>query len=167
MNVASLCRREVVSIPASATVRQAATLMRDEHVGALAVTDPYGPGRVIGIVTDRDLVIDLLAAGHPVDQAIGSVCHTELAGVPGAASIGEAVQAMQRGGVRRLLVLGDDNAVVGLVSTDDLFEAIAGELDTLASTLRGGVVREGTRERARARAQSEPPRTLYAAAHEA
>ena len=82
MNISTLCRRDIVSVPASTSVRQAAGVMRDQHVGALAVTDPYAPGRVIGIVTDRDVVIDLLAAGHPVEgQAIGSLCRTELAGV--------------------------------------------------------------------------------------
>jgi CBS domain-containing protein len=166
MNVASLCRREVVTVPASASVRQAAAAMRNEHVGALAVTDPYTPGRVIGIITDRDLVVDLLATDHPVDQAIGSLCHTELAGVPAAASVQDALQAMERQGVRRLLVFGEDQAVVGLVSTDDLVEAVAAELDALAATLRDGVAREGSRERARARAQSAPPRPLYAATHE-
>ncbi|WP_332813569.1 CBS domain-containing protein [Ramlibacter sp.] len=163
MKIASLCRREVVSVPASASVQQAAAVMRNEHVGALAVTDPYSPGRVIGIVTDRDLVVDLLAPGHPVDQAIGSLCRTELAGVPVDASIDEAVQAMQRHGVRRLLVLGPDNAVAGLVSTDDLLAAVARQLDGLVGALCDGVAGEGSRERARAREQSEPPRPLYAA----
>ena len=83
MNVASLCEREIVTVPASASVRDAAATMRDQHVGALAVTDPYAPDRVIGIVTDRDLVLDLLATGHPTEGiSIGAVCRTELAGVP-------------------------------------------------------------------------------------
>lgn len=162
MQIASLCHREVVSVPASASVQQAAAVMRNEHVGALALTDPYSPGRVIGVVTDRDLVVDLLAQGHPVDQAIGSIARTELAGVQGDASVDEAVQEMRRRGVRRLLVLGPDGTIVGLVSADDLLEAVARQLDGLAATLRDGVAAEGSRERAQARAQSEPPRPLYA-----
>lgn len=162
MNIASLCAREIVAIPASAPVRQAAALMRDEHVGALAVTDPYAPGRVIAVVTDRDLVVDLLAAGRPVDgQAIGSIAQGELAGVPAEASIHDAVQAMQRSGVRRLLVMGENHAVVGLVSMDDLVGAVAEELDALAATLRDGVLREGLRQRAKARAEGDPPHPLY------
>lgn len=163
MNVASLCEREIVTVPASASVRDAAATMRDQHVGALAVTDPYAPERVIGIVTDRDLVLDLLATGHPVEgTSIGAVCRTELAGVPGSASIHEAVQAMQRSGVRRLLVMGEDDAVLGLVSIDDLVDTVAGELDALAGTLRTGIVREGSRERARARTEAAAaPRSLY------
>lgn len=166
MNISSLCRREVVTVAASASVREAATVMRNEHVGALAVTDPYAPGRVIGVVTDRDLVLELLAAGRPVEQAIGSVCQTGLHTIAEDASLDDAVQAMQRNGVRRLLVMGADNSVVGLVSTDDLLETLAGALHGLASSLREGVLREGSRERGRERAQSEPPQALYAARHE-
>lgn len=167
MNVATLCPREIVTVPASASVREAAALMRDEHIGALAVTDPYAPGRVIGIVTDRDLVVDLLAGGLPVDQqAVGAIARTELAGVPADASIHHAVQAMQRSGVRRLLIMGKDNTVVGLVSSDDLLGAVAGELDALADTLRGGVLREGARKPAGAHPGGEPPRTLYISRNE-
>ncbi|WP_427913480.1 CBS domain-containing protein [Ramlibacter sp. MMS24-I3-19] len=167
MDISSLCRREVVTIRASASVREAAAAMRNQHVGALAVTDPYTPGRVLGVVTDRDIVVDLLALGHPVDQPIGSLCHTGPASIPAAASLTDAVQAMQHAGVRRLLVLGEDDSVTGLVSIDDLVEAVSGELDALAATLRDGVISEGSRERARARAESEPsPPPLYAVRHE-
>lgn len=161
MKIADLCERDIVTVPASASVREAAAAMRDQHVGALAVTDPYQPDRVIGMVTDRDLVLDLLATGRPAEgQAIGAVCHTDLAGVPASASLDEAVRAMQRAGVRRLLVRGENDELVGLVSIDDLLNAVAGELDALAGTLRTGVIREGSRLRARAAAGEAPP-SLY------
>lgn len=161
MNVSDLCDRDIVTVPASASVRDAAMAMREHHVGALAVTDPFESGRVVGMVTDRDLVLDLLATGLPVEgQAIGGFCRTELAGVPGTASIGDAVRAMQRSGVRRLLVTGPGDAVTGLVSVDDLVDAVAGELDALADTLRVGVSRESART-ARGTAAGDPPRNLY------
>jgi CBS domain-containing protein len=167
MNIANLCERDIVTVPASASIREAASIMRDQHVGALAVTDPYKPDHVIGIVTDRDLVLQVLATGRTGEgQAVGDVCRTDLSGVPATASIHEAVQAMQRAGVRRLLVMGKDKEVMGLVSIDDLLDAVAGELDALAGTLRTGIVREASRARARARAESESPRTLYLARNE-
>lgn len=166
MSIANLCRRELVAVSASTPVRQAAAVMRNEHVGALAITDPYSPGRVIGMLTDRDLVVELLATDRPVDVAIGSLCHTGLASVPASATVPEALQAMQRAGVRRLLVMGEDNAIIGLVSTDDLLEAVAGDLGALAATLRKGVAEEGSRERARSRAEGASPQPLYAAGHE-
>lgn len=166
MEIASLCRREVVTVPASASARDAAAAMRNQHVGALVVTDPAMPGRVVGVVTDRDLVVDLLALGHSADQPVGPLCRSEPVAVPAAASVAEAVQAMRRAGVRRLLVRDGHDAVVGLLSSDDLIAAVAGELDALAATLRDGVLAEGTRERARVRAESEAPRPQYAVSHE-
>lgn len=160
MNVSDLCEREVVTAPANASVRDAAAIMRDQHVGALAVTDPYAPGRVIGILTDRDLVLQVLAAGRPAEgQAIGGLCRSELAGVAATASLDEAVQAMHRSGVRRLLVMDKEDAVVGLVSMDDLIDAVAQQLDALAGTLRHGITMEG--HRLRSRTDAEPPGQLY------
>lgn len=166
MNVSDLCQRDIITVPASASVRDAAMAMREHHVGALAVTDPFETGRVIGLVTDRDLVLDLLATGQsPQGQAIGGFCRTELAGVPGTASIGDAVRAMQRSGVRRLLVTGPDNAVTGLVSVDDLLDAVAGELDALADTLRAGVGRERAKI-TRGTPAGDPARNLYISRNE-
>lgn len=139
MNISQLCRRELVSLPADATVCDAARIMRDEHVGAVAVTDPHAPGRVIGIITDRDLVVDLLAITCSVDSlSVGALCGAGLVTVPASASLDEAVRAMRSAAVRRLLVLGDDGLVCGLVSADDLFEALAGQLAGLVEALRGG-----------------------------
>jgi CBS domain-containing protein len=63
MNLASLCRRDIISVSAQASVHKAAELMRVHHVGALALTDPEDPAQVVGVVTDRDLVVNLLAQG--------------------------------------------------------------------------------------------------------
>jgi CBS domain-containing protein len=169
MKIGKLCHREIVTVPASASVREAASLMRDEHVGALAVTDPYAPGRVIGMVTDRDLVVDLLADGRDgAARPIGEFARTELAGVSDQADVHEAVQAMHRSGVRRLLLMGPDQAVTGLLSMDDLLGVVAGELAALAGTLRKGPERERARERgaAPAEAQAEPARALYISRNE-
>ena len=122
--------------------------MRDHHIGALALTDPYEPGKVVGIVTDRDIVLDVLAGGKPVDgQPIGSVSRAELAGVPVAATLRDAMVAMHRSGTRRLLLTGPDQEVVGLLSFDDLLQAVSRELDLLAGTVRLGLEHEFTRAR--------------------
>lgn len=163
MDISTLCRRDVVSVPASASIREAAAAMRDGHVGALAVTDPYQPSRIVGIVTDRDLVVDLLAAGRATDGvSVGAVCQAGLAGVAASASLHDAVIAMHRAGVRRLLVTGADNQVVGLVSLDDLLQAVAGELAALAGTMRLSAQREAARPpHAAGAAEGRWPGDLY------
>ena len=166
MNISSLCQREIVSVSANASIREAAEAMRQHHVGALVVTDPDEPGRAVGVVTDRNLVVDLLATGLPVDgQAIGEICSMNLVGVPATATIPEAVQAMQRAGVRRLLVVQPGGSLMGLVSADDLFEASAGELEALAGALRTGISRESSRTMSDGPG-FELPRAIYLPGHE-
>ncbi len=145
MNIVALCQRALVGIHARATLREAARAMREHHVGALAVTDPAEPGRVVGIVTDRDLVIGPLAGDAEIDaQTVGNWCRADLVSVPSTASPQDAVRAMQRAGVRRIFVTGTDGSVLGLVSMDDLLQSVAGDLDALAQALRTGLAHEGS-----------------------
>ena len=73
-NVASLCQREVVGIDAEASLRQAATLMSEEHVGALVVMTRDQPPQVVGLVTDRDLAIDGLGRWGSGSFLAGTRC---------------------------------------------------------------------------------------------
>ena len=122
MNVGSVCARRIVSIDSGGTLAQAASLMRDHHVGALVITVEDARGlSVDGIVTDRDLVIDVLARG--LDSAtvrIGELVSSEVVSVSEDDDLESAIAAMQETGVRRLLVTGADRQLVGVVSLDDL-----------------------------------------------
>jgi CBS domain-containing protein len=146
MKIADISRRAPVTIPATASVREAARAMQAEHVGVLGLTDPFEPGRIVGVVTDRDLVLQVLAAERPAEgQMVAGACSTNLHGVPKQAT----VEAMQHHGVRRLLVLGDDGrSVEGVLSMDDVLGVLANELSALAATLRVGLAREGQPMRA-------------------
>ena len=84
---------------------------------------------------------------------ISSIASNSLVAIPATASVHEAVSAMEKSGVRRLLVSEEDGSVVGFVSADDLIGAIASELGSLASALRNVITRESA-ERA---ALSTPP----------
>lgn len=148
MNLASLCSREVVGISANASLREAAKLMCDEHVGALVVVTSEQPPQVVGIVTDRDLALETLGREQPASGLlIGHLVRGRPLGVPGNVGIREAAASMEEGGVRRLLVLDDDGGVVGIVSADDLIHAIADDLATLAKSLRSGIAREASERR--------------------
>jgi len=143
MHIASLCRREVVTIPVGASLPQAAILMGEEHVGSLIVVTADDPPRVAGILTDRDLVIEVIGSGQSGSNlSVRDFAKKPVAAVPGSASLEEAIAAMEKAGVRRLLVTGDAGEVVGLVAAEDLLAAISAELSDLARTLRGGIERE-------------------------
>lgn len=144
MTIARICRREIVTIDAASTLQAAAALMRGRHVGALVVTvEGEAHEKAVGIVTDRDLVLEILSRDlNPRDIRVGELASRHLASVPEEAGIAEAVAVMQSAAVRRLLVTAADGRLVGFVSSDDLLEALAGELGGLAQALRSGMARE-------------------------
>lgn len=155
MNIGSLCRREVVGIAAGASVQEAAALMHEEHVGALVVVTSTEPTQVVGILTDRDLAIDVLgrASAPPQPLRAGDLAKSPPLAVASSASLQDAVAAMAQAGVRRLLVVDDDGGVVGLVAAEDLMAAISEELAGLVRALRGGI----EREQAAGRPAATPP----------
>jgi len=144
MTIARLCKRDIVTVGANASLREAAALMRGRHVGALLVTVPGDLGeQAVGMLTDRDMVVEILARDlDPGDVKVAQVASRGLASVPGSASIADAVAVMQQAGVRRLLVTEAQGQIAGFVSADDLLDALAGELGGLAQALRAGIARE-------------------------
>jgi len=145
MTIAAICRPEVITIDASASLRDAASLMRAHHIGALVVTvDATVVEQAAGVITDRDLAIEILARDlNPTDVKVGQLASRHLASVPSTAGIAETVAVMQATGVRRLLVTGNERQLTGLVSADDLLGALAVQLGVLANALRKGIAREG------------------------
>lgn len=143
MNIADLCRREVVTISESATLHDAAVRMCEAHVGALVVVEDEETPRVTGIVTDRDIVIDAVGrAGDIRDLRVQHLVKEPPISVNATASLGEAAAIMQRHGVRRLLVVDEGDAAVGFVSADDLIAGMADDLQGMARALRAGISRE-------------------------
>lgn len=117
MRVSECMCHQVVTVDADATVRDAAELMRSAVVGCLPVVTA---GRLVGMLTDRDIVVRCVAAGRsdetPVRAAMSIGAVTCLADE----TLEAAVQHMIDGGVRRLVVLGRDEVLLGLFSLDDL-----------------------------------------------
>jgi CBS domain-containing protein len=146
MPIRDLCHQTVVSIDQAAVPPEAARLMRRHHVGSLAVTvDQDGAPKVVGILTDRDLALEVL--GNEVDppKTVGQMARRPLVGVPAGADLARAAQVMQQHGVRRLLVVDEEGRQVGIVSMDDLMEALALQMNSLARALRANVEHEAER----------------------
>lgn len=143
MNIASLCTRDVVGILATASLHEAATRMCEEHVGSLVVVTADEPPQAVGILTDRDLALDVLGrAESSANLRAGDLAKSPPLAVLGTASLREAALAMEKAGVRRLLVVDPDGGVVGVVAAEDLLGAISEELAGLVRALRSGIVRE-------------------------
>jgi CBS domain-containing protein len=117
--VRDLLKGDPVTVEASATVEDAAKLMDQNDIGNVLVVEN---GEVQGIVTDRDIVVRIVAKGNGPDASVREACTTDLETISSDTSIDEAVQKMEQGNVRRLPVV-DDGKPVGVISLGDLAEA--------------------------------------------
>jgi CBS domain-containing protein len=145
MSVGKLCNRDVVFIERDGPLSQAAELMRSYHVGALVVVDQRDGRRVpAGILTDRDLVVEVIAKGVPLDSVtVGDVMSFELVTAREEDSIDDALRRMRTKGVRRMPVVDAEGALIGVLSLDDLLEVLAEEFMEAVRI----ILREQTRER--------------------
>ncbi len=143
MNLFDVCTSDLVILKASATVADAARLMRDRHVGCVIVFGDTLPRRPVGILTDRDIVIKVVADRlQHATTTVGEVMSTELVVSPGTTGIYEAVTLMSERGVRRLLVMDESGHPKGIASFDDLLPFIAREQNTMAQAIASGLLRE-------------------------
>lgn len=134
MDVRSLCRHRAVTIGASADLVEAARLMREAHVGFLVVQEGGGP---VGVITDRDIVLETVAADvAPHDVTVGDAMCAEPVTVAEATPLEDALESMRMAGVRRLPVVDDGGRVTGVLSIDDVLEHLAGQLGSVAGSLR-------------------------------
>ncbi|MCB5179788.1 CBS domain-containing protein [Streptomyces antimicrobicus] len=98
-------------------VAEAARRMRDEDIGDVLVVDD---GHVKGVVTDRDLVVRVLAEGkEPETTTVGEVCSGDVVTVAPDDDVSKAVELMRSHALRRLPVTENDR-LVGIVSLGDL-----------------------------------------------
>ena len=112
---------DVAAMPMTASLREAANLMRERGIGDVLVTRDRESGAVMGIVTDRDIVVRGVAEGHdPDDMTLADVLSSKkLVTVTEDDPIKRAVDLMMENSVRRLPVMRGEVAV-GIVSIGDL-----------------------------------------------
>lgn len=149
MRIKEICSRVVVVAEPHTDLREAARLMRDHHVGALVVVEKRdGVMRPVGIVTDRDIVVEVVAASGvaPESLTVRDVMSSDLVLARETDGVFEAVERMQDSGTRRLPVVAADGALVGILTLDDVLRMLAGEMTALAIAAQRSVTRE-TRSR--------------------
>ena len=131
--------RDPVVATRETTVASAARIMRENHVGSVIVVDRMDEGLrlPVGIVTDRDLVVEVLATGLDSETiTVGDIMDPNLVTIAARNDASSAVHLMRVKAVRRLPVVNDEGRLLGLVSFDDLLDVITEELQKLAETSR-------------------------------
>lgn len=144
MRIADVCTRYAIDVPSDATVRDAARQMRSSHVGALVVVEPAAGGRKpVGILTDRDIVIGVVAPDVDPDAIeVGDIMSRELATCRDDEDVFDAISRMRHRGLRRLPVVDAAGLLVGMLTADDVLGAVAAELGDLSRAFSREQVRE-------------------------
>jgi CBS domain-containing protein len=147
MAVGDICNREVVVCERGSSVVAAAQLMRQHHVGTLVVVEEQGEQRLpVGIVTDRDVVVEVVAKEIPFDAvSVGDIMSFDLLTAREEDDLWDTLAGMRARGVRRVPVVDDAGGLVGLVTVDDLLDLLAEELGALARVIRREQLREELR----------------------
>jgi CBS domain-containing protein len=137
MAIGEICSREVVFAHRGMTVKAAAQLMREYHIGALVVVDELEARRVpAGIITDRDIAVSIVAKGlDPDDVRVEDAMVSEPAVVRESDGVAETIELMRAKAVRRLPVVDDAGSLVGIITADDFIDLLAEEMMGLARML--------------------------------
>jgi signal-transduction protein with cAMP-binding, CBS, and nucleotidyltransferase domain len=143
MKIEDICSRVVVvGLPAT-SVHEAARLLRENHVGALVVIDSRDRSQPKGIVTDRDMVVEVLAMGvNPDELTVADIMTRDIVTASAGDDVFETIRMMHSKGVRRVIVVDGAGALVGIASLDDLLELVAAGLAGLSGAIMGSRSRE-------------------------
>lgn len=144
MSAGEYCNRDVVIVSKSEPVREAIELMRRHHVGDVVVVETLEETTVpVGILTDRDIVLELLAEGVNLDTiTIGDVMSYELVTVSENTKLIDTIKIMRDKGVRRIPVVNESGGLEGLLSIDDLLELVAEQLSDIVGLINKEQERE-------------------------
>lgn len=145
MSVGEICNREVVIIGQETDASEAARMMREYHVGDVVVVEKRDEENVpVGIVTDRDLVIEVMARDvDPLSVTMKDLIVAGMLVVAGEEeSLLDCLQRMREKGVRRLVVVNTGGGLEGILTLDDVLDLLSEELSEIVALVSKQLSRE-------------------------
>ena len=149
MSVGEYCNREVVIVAGDATVTEAAGLMRSQHVGSLIVVKSrQGMNVPVGIITDRDIVVGVVAKEIPYDSVtVKDIMPGDLTTAGERESLWGTIDRMCSFGIRRVPVVNEEGGLEGILSMDDVLELFADGLGKMADLVKREMDHESQRRK--------------------
>lgn len=137
MPISECCNMSVVCCEADATIPQVAELMRRHHVGDVVVIESKDGNRIpLGIVTDRDIVVEMIAMQLDIDVfTAGDIMTEPVVSVRENAGIIETLRLMRAHKIRRVPVVNQAGSLFGIVSADDLINLLAMEFSMMTGVI--------------------------------
>jgi CBS domain-containing protein len=149
MSVGEYCNREVVIAQRHTEILEAAKLMRKHHVGDLVVVESRGELNVpVGVITDRDLVIEVLAQDLDLGAiTVGDVMSLAIVTAHERDELWETLMRMRIQGIRRMPVVNEEGGLEGIITADDILELIIEGLGDLTKLIKCELNREARQRR--------------------
>ena len=136
---------QVAVVEPETTALVVSQIMRKHHIGALVVVEAGGKNRPLGIVTDRDLVLELMSEGlNPEVFTAGDIMSVDLVLAHPEMDAMEAVRLMKTHRLRRLVIADENGSLAGIVTMEDLLQLLTRELADLTTGVVGARDREVT-----------------------
>ena len=145
MRIGDICSHSVVTCRRDTRVAEVAKMMRDRHVGAIVVVDSRTDQRPcpVGILTDRDLVVQVMAQGVNTDDLLaGDLIGGLLTRANERETVYDAVWHMRGHGVRRLPVVDEHDGLVGILAVDDVMRVLAEAMVDVSRTVPQQIEKE-------------------------
>jgi CBS domain-containing protein len=148
MKTGEACNRTVVVVGRETPLGEAAKLMREHHVGSLVVAEESYGNRPVGLVTDRDMVVEVMAEDLDYRTVtVGDIMGDKLVVAREQDDSLDTLKLMRRQGVRRIPVVTEKGDLAGIVTVDDLLEIVAEELEDIVHAIGNEQNRETKQRR--------------------
>ena len=137
MNVGNYCTRDVIITDADSSILEVTRLMRKHHVGSVVIVSRNKDGvSPAGIITDRDIVVEVLAKDVPLDSiTVEDVMSRSPVTAREDDDLFATMEIMRQKGIRRIPVVNSPGLLVGILTTDDLLEIIYEEVGNIVSLI--------------------------------
>lgn len=147
MPISDICSKNLINVERGSSLQYAAHLMKKHHVGAVVIVESNGKSKPVGILTDRDIVLGLVAENLSLQTKVEEVMSTNVIKVQKNDGIAAVVDRMEREGIRRMVVVDQSGNTCGLVSADDILQLVAKEVSSLGRLVERQVQNEKSQRR--------------------
>ncbi len=137
MSIHKICTAKVITAVKSMPIQEAAMLMKKNNIGDIVVIESKTNNKPIGILTDRDIAMKIVADGVDAKTiCVGDVMSSDLLVLKKHQGINEAIEMICAKGVRRAPIVDDNDKICGIAAVDDLLILVSDELSSLAKLVR-------------------------------
>jgi len=134
MGLVKCCREQVVAVSPDTPAVEVARIMGEKNVGSVVIVS--GDNRPVGVITDRDLAVRVMAQErNPGEVRAGDIVTRDVITFRDSMGVYEAIQKMTAEGIRRMPVVDDAGKLIGIVTMDDIVRMLGEEMAAIAKNI--------------------------------